>query len=135
MAPQSKQSVPTVFGLTATTVSKRTNQTNEIQRLAVVDQPEGSRSLEPITISSRHDDVPLAALTLKLKSNGKKRAHPSNLTCERRPNLVSYSSRDNGGYVYTEEIFQRVPWSKMFATGCKDQLENRHKFCCMMSLS
>ena len=37
-----------------------------------------------------------------------------------------------GGWVYIEEMLQRVPWTKVFVTGPEDPMHNRNKFYCMI---
>ena len=88
----------------ATTVSDITDQTKDSQWLAVVDQPEDSRSMEAVTTSSGHVDVPLPALTSKLKSKRKKRVHLFKMSCETRPIPISSSSRDDVGCGFTQEM-------------------------------
>ena len=42
------------------------------------------------------------------------------------------SGDDKGGYVLTEEMLEIAPFSKVFATGPEDPLENTYWFYCML---
>ena len=49
---------------------------------------------------------------------------------EGRPNPISPSGLDGGGYVFTEEMLEISPFAKTFATGPENPLKNRHCFYC-----
>ena len=51
---------------------------------------------------------------------------------EGRPNPISLSGSDGGGYVFTEEMLELAPFAKIFATGPEIPLKNRHCFYCML---
>ena len=51
---------------------------------------------------------------------------------EGRPNPIPPSGSDGGGYVFTEEMPEIAPFAKIFATGPKNPLKNRHCFYCMI---
>ena len=51
---------------------------------------------------------------------------------EGRPNPISPSGSDGGGYVFTEEMQEIAPSAKIFATGPENSLKNRHCFYCMI---
>ena len=51
---------------------------------------------------------------------------------EGRPNPISPSGSDGGGYVFTEEMLEIAPFAKIFATGPENPLKNRHCFYCMI---
>ena len=48
-----------------------------------------------------------------------------------RPNPISPSGSDGGGYVFTEEMLEIAAFAKIFATGPENPLKNRHCFFCM----
>ena len=45
---------------------------------------------------------------------------------EGRPNPISPSGSDGGGFVFTEEMLELAPFAKTFATGPENPLKNRH---------
>ena len=49
-----------------------------------------------------------------------------------RPNTISPSGSDGGGYVFTEEMLEIAPFANIFATGPENPLKNRHCFYCMI---
>ena len=49
-----------------------------------------------------------------------------------RPNPISPSGSDGGGYVFTEEMLELAPFAKIFATGPENPLKNCHCFYCML---
>ena len=51
---------------------------------------------------------------------------------EGRPNPISPSGLDGGGYVFTEEMLEIAPFAKIFAIGPENPLKNRHCFYCMI---
>ena len=51
---------------------------------------------------------------------------------ESRPNPILPSGSDGGGYVFTEEMLEIAPFAKIFATGPKNLLKNRHCFYCII---
>ena len=51
---------------------------------------------------------------------------------EGRPNPISPSGLDGGGYVFTQEMLEIAPFEKIFATGPKNPFKNRHCFFCMI---
>ena len=73
VASQSRYSLPTVSGFKATNAKEGAAQADEAQRLAVADQPGGSCSMEAVTKLSRHDDMPLADISSKLKSKERRK--------------------------------------------------------------
>ena len=51
---------------------------------------------------------------------------------EGRPNPISPSVSDGGGYVFPEVMLELAPVAKIFATGPENPLKNRHCFYCML---
>ena len=51
---------------------------------------------------------------------------------EGRPNPLSPSGSDGGGYGFTQEMLEIAPFAKIFATGLETPLKNRHCFICMI---
>ena len=134
MASQSRCSVPavSVSGSTRTARSEDAIQRVEIQQLVVAGHVVGSRSAEVVTIALGENDVPLGALSWSLPVKSGRMKDLLRLSRKGRPNPVPASGRDEGGWVFTEEKLQHVPWAKLFATGLKNPVENRQKFYCLI---
>ena len=49
---------------------------------------------------------------------------------EERPSAIPENSTDEGGWAFRDEMLQRTPLAKVFATGLDDPLNKRHKFYC-----
>ena len=62
------------------------------------------------------EDVALAAPSRNLRSKSKKKENLFKLSQEGRQNLIPATEKDQGGWVFTEEMMQRVSWAKLFAT-------------------
>ena len=69
----------------------------------------------------------------KIKSSQKKKKSRSckwSRECQLNPLLPC--GDDKGGYVFTEEMLELVPFTKVFATGPEVPLENKYCFYCML---
>ena len=64
----------------------------------------------------------------QIRSDARKRGNLYNWSQEGRPNTISLSGSDDGGYVFDEEMLEIAPFAKMFATGPQNPLKNRHCF-------
>ena len=97
--------------------------------------------------SSRHADAALAFSRTKvteindidslktlgqIRSDALKKGNLYKWSREGRPNPISPSGLDGGGYVFTEEVLELAPFAKAFATGPENPLKNRHCFYCMI---
>ena len=122
VASQSRSSLPAISGCTPRVVSGGTAQSGEVEQLTNV----------PEIMSSNEDDVPMAALSRSLASKTEQKEVLFELSQHGRRNPIPASGRDEGGWVFTEEKRQRVPWANLHATGLTNLLEKRHKFYCMM---
>ena len=72
----------------------------------------------------------LAALCRSLRVVARRKEDFFTLSREGRPNSVPESGGEEGGWVFTEEMLQRVPWAKLVATGPEATLESHHRFHC-----
>ena len=81
-------------------------------------------------------DVPLAVLlqqeNLRKAKARKKGVDLCNLPREGRPNPVHRCGTDDGGWVFTEDMLQRVPRVEGFPAGPEDPFHIRHTFFCMI---
>ena len=68
----------------------------------------------------------------QIRSDARKKGELYRWSREGRPNPISPSGSDGGGYVFTEEMLEIAPFAKIFATGPKNPLKNRHCFYCMV---
>ena len=68
----------------------------------------------------------------QIRSDVRKKCVLYRLSREGRPNPISPSGSDGGGYVFTEEMLEVAPFAKIFATGPENPLKNRHCFYCML---
>ena len=68
----------------------------------------------------------------QIRSDARKRCELYKWSTEGRPNPISPSGSDGGGYVFTEEMLELAPFAKIFATGPENPLKNRHSFYCML---
>ena len=68
----------------------------------------------------------------QIGSDARKEGELYRLSREGRPNPILPSGSDGGGYVSTEEMLEFVPFAKIFATGPKNPLKNRHCFYCLI---
>ena len=68
----------------------------------------------------------------QIRSDVRKKCDLYRWSRESRPNPISPSGSDGGGYVFTEEMLEIAPFAKTFATGPENQLKNRHCFYCMI---
>ena len=66
------------------------------------------------------------------RSDARKKGELYRRSRESRPNPISPSSSDGGGYVFTEEMLEIALFAKIFATGPENPLKNRHCFYCML---
>ena len=68
----------------------------------------------------------------QIRSDVRKKCELYKWSREGRPNPISPSGSDGGGYVFTEEMLELAPFAKVFATGPENPLKNRHCFYCML---
>ena len=68
----------------------------------------------------------------QIRSDARKKCEFYKWSREGRPNPISPSGSDGGGYVFTEEMLELAPFAKIFATGPENPLKNRHCFYCML---
>ena len=68
----------------------------------------------------------------QIRSDARKKSELYKWSREVRPNPISPSGSDGGGYVFTEEMLEIAPFAKIFATGHKNPLKNRYCFYCMI---
>ena len=68
----------------------------------------------------------------QIRSDSRKKGELYRWSRECRPNPISPSESDSGGYVFSEEMLEIAPFAKIFATGPKNPLKNRHCFYCMI---
>ena len=68
----------------------------------------------------------------QIRSDARKKCELYKWSREGRPNPISPSGSDGGGYVFTEEMLELAPFAKNFATGPENPLKNRHCFYCML---
>ena len=64
--------------------------------------------------------MPSSALSRSLHSKSKKKEELFKFPRMGCPYPLSASGRDAGGWLLTEEMFQRVPWVELFSTGPED---------------
>ena len=62
------------------------------------------------------------------RSDARKKCELYKWSREGRPNPISPSGSDGGGYDFTEEMLELAPFAKIFATGPESPLKNRHCF-------
>ena len=100
-------------------------------------QPCSSRQADAASDFSRtevteiNDTDSLKALR-QIRSDARKKDILYKWSGEGRPNPISFSGSDDRGYVFTEELLEIAPFAKIFATGPKNPLKNRHCFFCMV---
>ena len=68
----------------------------------------------------------------QIRSDARKKGELYRWSREGRPNPISPSGSDGGGYVFTEEMLEIAPFTKVFATGPENPLKNPHCFYCMI---
>ena len=68
----------------------------------------------------------------QIRSDVRKKGELYKWSREGRPNPISPSGLDGGGYVFTEEMLELAPFAEVFATGPENPLKNRHCFYCML---
>ena len=68
----------------------------------------------------------------QIRSDARKKGELYRWSREGRPNPISPSGSDGGGYVFTEDMLEIAPFAKVFATGTENPLKNRHCFYCMI---
>ena len=68
----------------------------------------------------------------QIRSDARKKRELYRWSREGRPNPISPSGSDGGGYVFTEEMLEIAPFAKIFATGPENPLKNRDCFYCMI---
>ena len=68
----------------------------------------------------------------QIRSDARKKGELYKWSRKGRPNPISPSRSDGGGYIFTEEMLEVAPFAKIFATGPENPLKNRHSFYCMI---
>ena len=68
----------------------------------------------------------------QIRSDARKKCELNKWSREGRPNPISPSGLDGGGYVFTEEMLEIAPFAIIFATGPENPLKNRNCFYCMI---
>ena len=68
----------------------------------------------------------------QIRSDARKKGNLYKWSREGRPNSISSNGSGRGGFVFTEEMLEIAPFAKIFATGPKNPLKNRHCFYCMI---
>ena len=68
----------------------------------------------------------------QIRSDARKKCDLYRWSREGRPNPILPSGSNGGGYVFTEEMLEVVPFAKVFANGPENPLKNRHCFYCMI---
>ena len=68
----------------------------------------------------------------QIRSDARKKGELYRWSREGRPNPISPSGSDGGGYVFTEEMLEIALFAKIFATGPENPLKIRHCFYCMI---
>ena len=68
----------------------------------------------------------------QIRSDARNKCELYRWSREGRPNTISPSGLDGGGYVFTEEMLEISPFAKIFATRPENPLKNRHCFYCMI---
>ena len=68
----------------------------------------------------------------EIRSDARKKGELYSWSREGRPNPVLPSGSDGDGYVFTKEMLEVAPFAKIFVTGPKNPLKNRHGFYCMI---
>ena len=100
-------------------------------------QPCSSRQADAIVGFSRTEvnefnDTDSLKTLGQIRSDARKKCELYKWSREGRPNPISSSGSNGGGYVFTEEMLELAPFAKIFATGPEDPLKNRHCFYCML---
>ena len=86
-------------------------------------QVEGSGSVQVVTTALGEGDVPLAPFSGSFRVKSGRKDDLFRLSRKGRPNIFPASGGDEGGWVFTEEVLQRVSWAKLFAPGLKNARE------------
>ena len=129
VASRSVYSLPTIT---------ETEGTNVIVDGDVVEEPCSSRQADaPLALGTESVERPgtdsLKTLQqIKSSQMKKKKSHSYKWSREGRLNPMLPSGDDKGSYVFTEEMLELTPFTKMFATGPEDPLENRYCFYCLL---
>ena len=104
---------------------------------ALTQQPCSSRQADAALDFSRKEVTEITD-TNSLKtlgqglSDARKKGELYRWSREGRPNPISPSGSDGGGYVFTEDMLEIAPFAKIFATGPKNPLKNLHCFYCLI---
>ena len=124
--------LPTDSGFTTETAGDCTNWTNGAQQSNFVNHPEWLRSVGAVISLLAQKHMPVAELSLKMKSNYPKNLDAYKLSREGCPNCFPPSSKFDGERMFTEELLQRVSCAYLFATALEDPLKNGHHLNCMI---
>ena len=100
-------------------------------------QPCSSRQADAVLDFSRTEvteinDTDSLKTLGQIRSDARKKGELYRWSREGRPNLISPSGSDGGGYVFTEEMLEIAPLAKIFATGPEIPFKNRHCSYCMI---
>ena len=103
----------------------------------LLQQPCSSRQADAVLDFSRTEvteinDTDSLKTLGQIGSDARKKGELYRWSGEGRPNPISPSGSDGGGYVFTEEMLEIAPFAKSFATGPENPLKNRHCFYCMI---
>ena len=77
--------------------------------------------MEAVILGSGEEGVPLSVLSRQLKTTRSKKVDSFKLSREARPNPSLPSTQNENGWVFTEEMFQRVARVKFFTRDQKDR--------------
>ena len=91
---------------------------------------------ERLTLGTESSEKPgphsLKTLGQINSSQKKKKLRSCRWSREGRLNRLLPSGEDKGGYVFTEDMLELAPFTKVLATGHEDPLENMYCFFCML---
>ena len=100
-------------------------------------QPCSSRQADAALDFSRADlteinDTDSLKTLRQIRSDAWKKGELYKWSREGRPNPISPSGSDGGGYDFTEDMLEIATFAKIFATGPESPLKNRYCFYCMI---
>ena len=101
------------------------------QQLRSSRQADAALGFSQAEVTEINDTDSLKALE-QIRSDARKKCDLYRWSREGRPNPISPSGSDGGGYVFTKEMLEIAPFAKIFATGPENPLKNRHYFYCMI---
>ena len=101
------------------------------QQPCSIRQPDTALGFSRTKVTDINDTDSLKTLG-QIRSDARKKGDLYRWSKKGRPNPISPSGSDGGGYVFTEEMLEVAPFAKIFATGPDNPLKNRHCFYCML---